>query len=55
MTNLGCSKCGESTIRLMLLAMISDAGATVSPDPTKCNDGEEHDFTEKETTDVANR
>ena len=35
-----CKKCGETLRRLMLLAMMMDAGASVSPSPLDC----EHDF-----------
>ena len=41
---LRCEKCGESLTRLMLLAMIEDAGATVVPNATECSAGGQHDF-----------
>lgn len=44
-----CSKCGESLYRLMLLALIQDAGANVYPSATKCANGGEHDLVEVES------
>lgn len=35
-----CKKCGDSLKRLMLLAMLQDAGAQCSPGPLEC----EHEF-----------
>lgn len=35
-----CKKCGESLRRLMLLAMIQDAGARVYPSALECD----HEF-----------
>lgn len=40
-----CIKCGTTLKRLMLLAMITDAGAVVSPNPLDCG----HEFREEIT------
>lgn len=45
--NERCKKCGETLERLMLLAMIEDAGARVYPSASAC----EHDF-EKERSAI---
>lgn len=45
MLEMRCNKCGESVRRLMLLAMMMDAGAHVHPSPLACD----HDFAEKGT------
>ena len=39
-----CRRCGETLRRLMLLAMLKDAGAFVSGGIERCHDGDEHDF-----------
>ena len=39
-----CRMCGETLKRLMLLAMLKDAGATVSGPVEWCRGGKEHDF-----------
>jgi len=44
-----CNKCGQSLRRLMLLAMMQDAGAIVVPSADSCSAGGEHDFEEEET------
>jgi|GEM_PF-6195281 len=46
-----CNKCGKSLKRLMLLAMLQDAGATVIPSANNCSAGGEHDFEEKKESD----
>jgi len=43
-----CNKCGLSLRRLMLLALIQDAGATVSQSANSCSAGGEHDFKDKQ-------
>jgi len=43
-----CNKCGQSLMKLMLMAMMQDAGATVSPSADSCFAGGEHDFKEEE-------
>ena len=43
-----CAKCGQSLRKLMLLALMQDAGATVSPSADSCPAGGEHDFKEEE-------
>ena len=40
-----CKKCGYSLKRLMLMAMLMDCGASVSPSPLDC----EHEFEEDST------
>jgi len=47
MLDTNCNKCGESLKSLMLLAMLQDAGATVSPSANNCSAGGEHDFKEE--------
>ena len=39
-----CTKCYRSWERLLLLAVLTDLGASVSPSPVDC----EHEFAEKE-------
>lgn len=41
-----CSKCGQTLRRLMLLAMIQDAGAECHPRADECSAGGDHDFEE---------
>ena len=46
MLNEKCVKCGVTLRRLMLIAMLQDAGAQCSPGPLKCSaDGGEHEWT----------
>ena len=47
-----CNGCGNTIKRLMLMAMLSDAGARCSPSPTYCpgTKNHEHDFTVNEAT-----
>ena len=42
-----CAKCGQTLRHLMLLAMLQDAGCTVSPSANSCSAGGEHDFSEE--------
>ena len=44
-----CKNCGESLKRLMLLAMLSDAGAKVSPGANECNSvgHDKHEFVDE--------
>ena len=44
MKPLVCKKCGQTLKRLMLLALLCDAGAKCAPHPLDC----EHDFSEHE-------
>ena len=39
-----CNNCGQSLKRLMLLALLEDAGAKVYPSSTHCRRGVEHNF-----------
>lgn len=41
-----CRHCGESVKRLMLLAMLQDAGCSVYPSATHCTEDTQHDFSE---------
>ena len=41
--NEQCLKCGQSLRRMMLTAMIIDAGGKTR-DPSKCHDGNDHEF-----------
>ena len=41
-----CAKCGISLQRLMLMAIMVDAGTKVVPSPLDCSEGGEHDFSE---------
>ena len=46
-----CRHCGQTAGRLILFAMMQDAGAKTSNDAVKCwarEDGGDHDFTETE-------
>lgn len=45
-----CKKCGETLLRLMILALAQDAGARVYPSATECLAGEEHEFVEEKVT-----
>lgn len=55
MLDAKCSKCGESLRRLLLLAMLEDAGAHCSPSATKCSAGGEHDFTAQKVEQEGNQ
>jgi hypothetical protein len=44
--NQKCKHCGQSLKRLILLAMLQDAGCAVFPSATHCWDGQEHEFVE---------
>ena len=39
-----CKNCGQSLKRLMLLALIEDAGAKCYPNALYCSPGHEHNF-----------
>lgn len=41
-----CKNCKQSLWSLMILAMMVDAGASVSPSPVVCISGQAHDFEE---------
>lgn len=43
-----CENCNQSAYRLMLLAMIQDAGAHVYPSAKYCSKDKEHNFKTKE-------
>lgn len=46
-TSLRCKHCGQSAERMMLTAMLQDAGAKAGLDADLCpdrNDGGQHDF-----------
>jgi len=42
-----CKKCKRSLTALMCLALLEDAGCTVSPSAAQCSEGGEHEFTDK--------
>ena len=42
--NMYCHKCGESLERLMVYALLTMLGVSISPDPFVCLDGKEHEF-----------
>ena len=44
-----CIKCGQTLYRLMLLALLEDAGAKVYPSAIQCSEGGEHDFEEEQS------
>lgn len=45
MLNERCTKCGQTLRRLMLVAMLQDAGARCSPGALECSaDGGEHEW-----------
>ena len=39
-----CSKCGQTFLASMTLALLQDSGCTTSADPIKCPEGGDHDF-----------
>ena len=41
-----CHKCKQTLRRLMILALLEDAGAKCSPAANDCPNGGEHDFQE---------
>lgn len=41
-----CRNCGSEMRRLMLLALLQDAGARVYPSVEYCAEGQHHDFSE---------
>ena len=50
MNDMVCRKCGWSFIRLALKALAQDAGAKAGRSAEICNDGGDHDFSEKEVS-----
>ena len=44
MANMVCTRCHESLLSLIVLAMLTDAGCTVSGHIERCLNGKEHDF-----------
>ncbi len=47
MSEMICKKCGEPVRRLMILALLEDFGAYVSPSANRCRSGGKHDFIER--------
>lgn len=44
--NQKCKYCGQTVKRLMLLAVLEDAGCRVYPSATHCSENQEHEFEE---------
>lgn len=44
--NQKCKHCGQQLKRLIILALLQDAGASVFPSATHCTDAQEHEFEE---------
>jgi len=44
MTDLHCTKCGESFLQSLLAAFVIETGGSASWDPRCCPDGTPHDF-----------